>query len=93
MIYLLVDIIHDIDNQLPTPRLTFTKPCLGSSPGSVAEPGSVPRSAEEWIVPVEIQARTQPAAARVPGGDSARGWRRSGEHEDGYGWLWMVISS
>lgn len=25
------------------------------------------QSAEEWIVPVEIQARTQPAAARVPG--------------------------
>ena len=26
-----------------------------------------PRTAEEWIVPVEIQARTVPAAARVPG--------------------------
>ncbi len=26
-----------------------------------------PRTAEEWIVPVEIQARTIPAAARVPG--------------------------
>lgn len=29
------------------------------------------RTAEEWIVPVEIQARSDPPAARVPGGRGA----------------------